>query len=230
MGSTYEAVIEDIICTYTNNIAESIAKSMWQCEESHIVNLGMSGEPNELFVLASIINGYAPEIDYDSGQYLEDIVKSMIEEETKNIINDLSDYLKFVFKAWDDEHEEEPDLLSYNMVYSKVCRRADEECLPPDEWAEDKYWWSFRNPLDDEVEKLREKVDYDDARNMFITDVIAVAREQFKELSKYSVKVLQLVIQCKEVDCYDAEQYSTKEEIFDLLLGHVLDTYLEKYF
>ncbi len=80
-------------------------------------------------------------------------------------INDLSDYLKFVFKAWDDEHEEEPDLLSYNMVYSEVCRRADEECFPPDEWAEDKYWWSFRHPLDNEVKRLREKVDYDDARN-----------------------------------------------------------------
>ncbi|SHI87782.1 KilA-N domain-containing protein [Anaerovibrio lipolyticus DSM 3074] len=107
----------------------------------------------------------APEIDYDSGQYLEDIVRSMIEEETKNIINGLSDYLKFVFKAWDDEHEEEPDLLSYNMVYSEVCRRADEECFPSDEWAEDKYWWSFRHPLDNEVKRLREKVDYDDARN-----------------------------------------------------------------
>ena len=80
-------------------------------------------------------------------------------------INDLSDYLKFVFKAWDDEHEEEPDLLSYNMVYSEVCRRADEECFPPDEWAEDKYWWSFRHPLDNEVKRLREKVDYDNARN-----------------------------------------------------------------
>lgn len=80
-------------------------------------------------------------------------------------INDLSDYLKFVFKAWDDEHEEEPDLLSYNMVYSEVCRRADEECFPPDEWAEDKYWWSFRHPLDNEVKRIREKVDYDDARN-----------------------------------------------------------------
>ena len=65
---------------------------------------------------------------------------------------------------------------------------------------------------------------------MFITDVIAVARDQFKELSKYSVKVLQLVIQCKEIDCYAPEQYSTKEKIFDLLLGHVLDIYLEEYF
>ena len=49
-------------------------------------------------------------------------------------------------------------------MYSEVYRRADEECFPPDEWAEDKYWWSFRHPLDNEVKRLREKVDYDDAR------------------------------------------------------------------
>ena len=210
-----------VVEIHTEKLAKSIADRMWQCEDSPIVQMGTLFEPNELWVLGSVINGY------DSGQK-GDAIRAYIELEIQKLVDSMPKLIKNIFETWDSEHEDE--LLITNIIYSKICKIADDGWLPPDEWGEDKYWWSFKHPLDEAVKKMHATIDYENARNMFITDVIAVAREQFKELSKYSVRVLHLVIQCKEIDCYAPEQYSTKAEIFDLLLGHVLDEYLEEYF
>ena len=71
-----------IVEIHTEKLAKSIADRMWKCEDSNIVQMGTLFEPNELWVLGSVINGY------DSGQK-EDIIRAYVELEIQKLVDSM---------------------------------------------------------------------------------------------------------------------------------------------
>lgn len=223
MCEIYEELVSDLVDDYVKRLAESIIREMVECEDSYIVNMGNNYEPNELWVFGSVINGYDTGVEFDQ---IRDAIESRIQEKIDALPVDIQ---KVIF-AWNEENEDYYEQSFTKLVFREVHNVADSEWMLPDEWGTDKYWWEFRYPLSYSIKEYCAKQNGEVDRQSIIQAIIKESKIIFKELSQYSVKTLRFIIQCDEVGYYDTKTCSTKDDIFSILLGHIIDELLIEYY